>query len=64
MRFVTGIDNRTSLHGVDALELAEKIAALGYLKLMGNKTIFLFNRKLTSSRKNLASHQECLHPLC
>src|SRR3569832_1982168 len=63
MRLVPRIDDRPPLHGVHALQFAEKITALRDLESMQNKTIFVLDCKLSRARKNLPRHQKGLDVL-
>src|SRR5262249_31408198 len=55
---IAGIDNGPALHGIDALELEEKITSLRDLKSRFQKAIFLFPAEFAGATNNLACHQE------
>ena len=58
---VAGVDDRTALHGVHALEFGEEIAALRDLKPWTNELVFFFPTELASAADDLARHEERDH---
>lgn len=60
VRFVAGIDKGTALHGIDALQLGEKITALGDLEVVGKEAVFGFDGELAGAGEDLSGDQEGL----
>src|SRR5437660_296855 len=58
VRLVTRIDDGPPLHGIDALQGEEKIAALADLKSRLEEPVFLFPPKFTGAAHDLARHEE------
>ena len=63
MRLVARVDEGPPLHRIDALQLAEKVAALRNLKARRKKLILGLDCELARAGKNLPGHQERLDAL-
>ena len=61
VRLVAGIDDRSTLHRVHALEFREEIAPLRNLKPRTNELVLFFPAKLAGTADDLAGHEKRHH---
>jgi len=58
MGFISGIDDGPALHGIDALQLEEEVAALADLESRLEKLVFILPAKFARAAHDLAGDQE------
>src|SRR4051812_26140840 len=58
MRFIAGIYDGTALHGINTLQLREKVGPLGDLKTMLDELIFFFPAIFSRAAIDLAGNEE------